>query len=289
MKKCILSCIAILLSFAILFCFTQKNRWNIVSEQELITIRKKLEKLNPQEKKDFSYFINRLIALDSFAYTLVESKPMSVGVVALEDQEQPLTENQKALKRGYFVWKKYQTLFLGKRFLWIDYPFLRENRLEIALIFPALYKSIIHKHLNDFHHVLKDNQTTDQIFQILTSPEDKRFYPLIDRTYLFGILLGFGKDNSILYEEHTLQPHRSVITNQRLSNQPLPTFHQEKPYPWAILSPNFACDPKSLETKELKKIYSRAKKIVFWTYFLRNRLEVSLALFAKESLCQNTL
>ena len=48
--------------------------------------------------------------------------------------------------------------------------------------------------------------------------------------------------------------------------------------PEAKLSPDFACDPTTEETQQLKKHYKEACRIVRWTYFFRNNLEVTLAL-----------
>jgi len=45
-----------------------------------------------------------------------------------------------------------------------------------------------------------------------------------------------------------------------------------------ILSPSFACDPTTEETQQLKKHYKEAGRIIRWTYFFRNNLEVTLAL-----------
>ena len=54
-------------------------------------------------------------------------------------------------------------------------------------------------------------------------------------------------------------------------------------WPWlrTQIGPDFACDPKTEETIFLKNHYKKAKKIVYWTYFGRNTLEVTLALLGK--------
>jgi hypothetical protein len=65
------------------------------------------------------------------------------------------------------------------------------------------------------------------------------------------------------------------------AHAPLQMFSNEWPWPGRLLSPDFGCDPSTGETQHLKKHYKKAQKIVRWTYFFRNKLEVTLALLVQ--------
>ncbi|MBU6446719.1 MAG: hypothetical protein KGQ49_04905, partial [Verrucomicrobia bacterium] len=58
-------------------------------------------------------------------------------------------------------------------------------------------------------------------------------------------------------------------------------FSNEWPRPGTLLGPDFACDPTTDETLQLKTHYNKARKIVRWSYFCRNNLEVTLALLER--------
>lgn len=268
------------------FLVCERNRYNIVSHEELLAIREKLKVLSPQEKQDLSFFIDQIIFFDQYPYTLVDYKPMSICNVALEDEEDASGFSREALKRpkyqtlkrGYLVWKKYQSLFPRKKHILIDYPFLEKGKKEIALICPKLCMSIIHKYLDDFQKILEKPCTSEEVFWILTHPEHNNFYTIIDNTHLVGILLGFGRNNAYLYEQHQGTASRSDTEHQESRQYTLHLFNNEWPWPGGLLSPNFVCDPTTKETQQLKKHYKKARRIVRSTYFFRNRLEVTLAL-----------
>jgi hypothetical protein len=268
------------------FLVCERNRYNVVSHEELLAIRQKLKVLSPQEKQDLSFFIDQIISFDQYPYTLVDYKPMSICNIALEDTEDVSDFSREALKRskyqilkrGYLVWEKYQSLFPRKKHILIDYPFLEKGKKEIALIYSKLCMSTIHKYLDDFQKILEKRYTSEEVFWILTHPEHNDFYIIIDNVHLVGILLGFGRNNAYLYEQHLGTSSRSDTKNQQPKRYPVHLFSNEWPWPGRLLAPNFVCDPTTKETQQLKKHYKKARRIVCSTYFFRNRLEVTLAL-----------
>jgi hypothetical protein len=132
--------------------------------------------------------------------------------------------------------------------------------------------------LDDFREILGKPCTSEEVFWILTHPDHSDFYTIIDHNRLFGILLGFGRNNACLYEQSREASRSNFTAHQRLEHDPLEGFNDEWPWPGRLLSPCFVCDPTTEETKHLKKHYKEASTIVLWTYFLRNKLEVTLAL-----------
>lgn len=276
----------VLVIAGIAFLLRERNCYNVVSHAELLTIREKLKILSPQEKKDLTFFIDQVISFDQYPYTLVGYKPMSISNVIIEDTEDLLTFCREAfktarhqtLKRGYLVWKKYQSLFSRNKHILIDYPFLGKGRREIALICPKVCMATIQEHLADFREILGKPCTSEEVFSILTHPEHRDFYTIIDHTRLVGILFGFGRNNACLYEQYRGGTSRSVMGHQWTEQGPVQMFSTEWFWPGALLSPDFACDPATEETRLLKRHYKKARRIIHWTYFLRNNLEVTLAL-----------
>lgn len=287
-KKVVLICTLLFIS-CLVFVVCERNRYNIVSLEELLTIREKLKILSPQEKQDLAFFIGEAISFDQYPYTLVDYKPMSITNVIIEDTEDLLDSCREAFKRpshqtsmrGYLVWEKYQSLFPRTKHILIDYSFLGKGRKEIALICPKLCKAVIQQHLDDFREILGKPCTSEEVLRILIYPDDGDFYTIIDNTRLVGILLGFGRNNACLYEQYRGGPSRSVMSYSNSEQAPLQMFSNEWPWPGALLSPDFGCDPTTRETQQLKKHYKKARSIVRWTYFLRNKLEVTLALLVQ--------
>jgi len=80
---------------AVLVC--ERNRYNMISHEELLTIREKLKVLSPQEKQDLAFFIGEAISFDQYPYTLVGYKPMSISIVVVEDTEDLLADCREAI------------------------------------------------------------------------------------------------------------------------------------------------------------------------------------------------
>lgn len=283
-RVALLTCGLFVLS-GLIFGVYERNRYNIVSYKELLAIREKLKVLSQQEREDLAFFIGETALFDQYPYTLVGYKPMSISTVIVDDteglpqfREVSKRPRHQRLRRGYLVWEKYQSIFSREKHLFVNYSFLGKGRKEIALIYPKLCMTTIRENLNDFREVLRRPCTSEEVFWILTHPEHNDFYTLIDHTRLMGILLGFGRNNACLYEQYRGGASRSDTGHRGSEKDPLQMFSDQWPWPGMQLSPDFACDPKLEETQRLKKHYKQAHKIVYWTYFFRNPLEVTLAL-----------
>ena len=205
----------------------ERNRYNVVSHAELLTIREKLNVLSLEEKQDLAFFIGQAISFDQYPYTLVDYKPMSITNVIVEDTEDLCASwredlkrpRHQALRRGYLVWEKYQALFPREKHILIDYSFLGKGRREIAVICPKLCMAAIQAHLDDFREILGKPCTSEEVFWILTHPEHNDFYTMIDHTRLVGILLDLEEimptfTNST--EEGRLVPLRRISAQNKI-------------------------------------------------------------------------
>ena len=279
-RKKMFLCIFLAIISCSAFLFYERNQYNIISEEALISVREKLKILTPQEKEDLTVFIDEAILFNQYPYVLVGYKPMSICNVTLnleyldEGCNIPYCE---AKKRGYLVWKKYESIFPQKKIILTDYYLSEsEGEKEMALISLKLCSSKIEEHLADFCEVLGRSCKSSEILEILTHPEHNDFHAIMDRDRLLGILLGFGRNNAYLYEQI-----RSSYKQPSIKD-PLGPLTNEWPYwprKWRL--PGFVCDSTTEETKQLKKHYQKARRIIRWTYFNRDSLEVTLALLTQ--------
>ena len=285
-RKKMFLCIFLAIISCSAFLLYERNRYNIISEEALISVREKLKILTPQEKEDLTVFIDEAILFNQYPYVLVGYKPMSIFIFSL-DLEQldegcdiPFCE---AIKRGYLVWKKYESIFSQKKTILTDYYLSEsEGEKEMALISLKLCSSKIEEHLADFCEVLGRSCKSSEILEILTHPEHNDFHAIVDRDRLLGILLGFGRNNAYLYEQYLPQRRLIWADQQSSAKDPLDFFTNEWPYwprKWRL--PGFVCDSTTEETKQLKKHYQKARRIIRWTYFNRDSLEVTLALLTQ--------
>ncbi len=278
-RKILLLCISLVIS-CLAFLAYERSCYNIVPKEELVSIREKLKILTPQEKEDLTVFIDKAILFCQYPYVLVGYKPMSICNVTLNLEYLDVGCNIpfcEAIKRGYLVWKKYESLFPQKKTILTDYYLSEiEEQKEMALISLKLCSSKIEEHLADFCEVLGRTCKSSEILDILTHPEHNDFHAIMDRDRLLGILLGFGRNNAYLYEQI-----RSSYEKPS-TKDPLGPLTNEWPYwprKWRL--PGFACDSTTEETKQLKKHYQKARRIIRWTYFNRDNLEVTLALLTQ--------
>jgi hypothetical protein len=284
-KKTLFLCGFLFISCSFLLLY-ERNRYNIVSDKELVVIREQLKTLDPQEKKDLAVFIDRAILFDQYPYVLIGYKPMSICNFSLDLEKLDAACNIpfcEAKKRGYLVWKKYAALFPPKKTTLTDYYSDEiEGIREMSLICLNLCSSKIEEHLTDFCEVLGRACKSTEILEIITNPGHNDFRAIVERDRLLGILLGSGRNNAYLYEQHL--PQRRLMLDDPLSSSkdPLTSFTNEWPtWPRKWRLPGFACDPATEETKQLKKHYQEARKIIRWTYFNRDNLEVTLALLVQ--------
>lgn len=278
-KKTALFFLFFLFSISALF-HVDKHRYNLVTNKELEEIHRKLEVLSPEEKGDLAYFINFAITFCEYPYTLVGSKPMSIcdylqfsedlPQILREDYERPRHRKfADRLERGYQVYQKYSNLFPQNNYLISRYHASgSKGVLDVALIHRKMCLDVIQKNLDEFCEVFQKKCSAEEVFEILTHPNDEYFYDIVENHRLLGILLGFGKNNAVLFEQKRYDILKS-FTNE------WPAW----PRKWRL--PGFACDPKTTESQHLKKIYNETRKYIRWTYWNRDDLEVTLALLQK--------
>lgn len=287
-RKIPLLCVAVIFVWVLLIY--EKNQYNSVSNEELVSIREKLKALSSQERRDLTEFFDKALLFEQYPYTLVGYKPMSIfnfpvtSDIGADSQTIGNHTWHQTMQRGYSVWKKYQSLFPQKKNIIVEYRrSKRPGRKEMSLICLKLCKANVKAHLSDFSEVLGRSCNSKEILEILMNPKHVDFHTIMEHERLLGILLGFGKNNAYLYEQRVKSRSLLGLTYQQSwEKYPLASFTNEWPaWPRKWRLPGFACDPDTEETKQLKQHYQKARRIIRWTYFNRDRLEVTLALLSQ--------
>lgn len=149
-------------------------------------------------KTAFAEYITYLFCKQDLGYALIGAKPMSISIEMLP--------NQLALNTPCFPY----TLCNSKDFLfrvWKESP----TTMTIALIHRKMFCKTYETHKSLFHKILGTLSAEDFLHQIATS--EKSFFTIIkDNETLLGILLGFGKKNSLLFARYSeLFPNRPFL------------------------------------------------------------------------------
>lgn len=181
------------------------------SEKELISlsIREKLELIDPSDRLILENFFRRLFKQTPFAFTLFKSKPFSGETIALEYMDHTEVHNLRMLTvlnfKGCKTWQKYAYLFPLNQFdLKIsEYP--AEGLISFVLAYKPLCQEVIQQHLAIFQSYLGEQKTASEIFYALfpSSSKDEKLQQK-GRETCYGILFGFGKLNSELFEKRKI-------------------------------------------------------------------------------------
>jgi hypothetical protein len=163
------------------------------------------------------------------------------------------------------IWKKkYPNVDFGK------YLFLAKSfgsRTRIVLINKEAFRNTVNKNIDLFRKMIHSKVTADSLLEQMKD-EDKKVYDILNgHEALMGILLGFGRHNSLCFEDldemessnNYLMHTKEFISKREKLNKQLKCFRgQEK------LSNierhgqiGFRADHNHPETKELKEKYNK--------------------------------
>lgn len=200
--------------------------------------------------------------------------------------------NLFAYQRGWKVWKKYESLFPLKKFIFIQQePRDCKNTpaplgyTTIILIHKDNFLSIMKKYSSDFKNVLGENFDFHQMLKQIYKSKHLFFESTLKKhSGLLGILLGYGRENAWYYYE--LDKLRSkTLKNPSLRREfeaaqekfiPFPLRRPNFDLEYPIYLPMFMCLPQSNETKELEKKYIKQRKEISNNYQTGDFLEITL-------------
>lgn len=267
-------------------------------------------RMTKKDKKRLDYFFRDVCFLNTWAYTLLGSKPISINhytkpliafcrasnFIAADFYRSPflpsfhelcyiLNPVQLKIKWGLKTLEKYIHLFPNSRFALLSGESTHKDSVWFALVNKSRLSDIINLHLDEFQGIFRElNMTPDELY---ANGNLKLFLDSLHDDRLIGIVLGYGRNNSAQYQkfrEINAQEWPMVSMWADEDKQ-----HEEKIYeknlsfqPWDLSDlfyPYCACDPKSEETNQLKQTYRGEREKIVKYYEKKDVVEATLSLF----------
>ena len=244
-----------------------------------------------KDRKRLAGLMQKLFAENSFAYTILGSKPVSWETyrnsLPLSNWARfydSFSEHNRTLRSGWKTWEKYQRLFPSAH-LWAESPKCYPGLISILIVNKDRFNDVVYINKRDFQEVLC--REIEDGFQLIREAKN---HSLINEVLeghqgLIGIVLGYGRDNSWQFlegcknrtpigwvwgEEDDSFVEESIRSDITLTDYYLSLYS----------CPSFAGDPNSAESLALKIEYISTKQKVMDYYKNKDFLEATLSLLA---------
>lgn len=163
-----------------------------------ISCTQKPPKLIPvQNLEKLAAFFELVIKDYDFGYTLFGNKPCSIVGYRVDNLYKNSSIEAVILEEGWAQWCRYKHLFPSPNFVLkqiIDTE--SETVREILIINKSATLNILKAHLSTFHDILNYPYQAEELLSKMI--EDENFLKeLMNRSEILGILLGYGKINSV--------------------------------------------------------------------------------------------
>jgi hypothetical protein len=285
-----------IISFILVILFITVFSWKYVKSRE--TSLQYLDQsgiahtlyLSVKDKENLFGLMQKLFAEDSFAYTILGSKPVS-----WESYQRPFpfsgwrnfydsfSERNCTIRSGWKTWEKYRHLFPSAQ-LWAESPKCHFGSISILIINEDQFNIIVNSNKKDFQEALR-REIVDGI-QLLKEAKNRSLMNevLEGHQALMGMVLGYGRDNSWKFFEGC----KNRVPIDRIWEDAFYLFPDELPpgisltdfYLSRCSCPSFAGDPNSQESLDLKADYLLTKQRVLNYYKDKDFLEATLSLLA---------
>lgn len=255
---------------------------------------------NKKEQNYLELFLQTFFLEDDFSYTLFGEKPMSFSGFMksspiLTEKIYYLLPTIKHLshRKAAETFKKYRK-YINKDYIFI----FNENSTETYIFFihRNAFLTAIDNNLDVFLNELGENFTPESFLKEILE-EKKPLLEIIHRHEgILGILLGYGRHNSLLfqrkadilgrcwgYSQNTKASNNNIslystIEELNYLDKKLGFFSEESEYcPLIPIAPlNFCSDNDFPETKKLKEKYTFLRRKINETYANSNPFELIL-------------
>lgn len=242
-----------------------------------------------QDKEKLLALMQKLFAEDSFAYTILGTKPISWATYqnpfplsSWEDFFSSFSNENHIFRDGWKTWKKYSHLFPS--LLWTESSEYRPGYISILLVNEEQFKIIVDTYKKDFEEVIQKKFTNG--LQLLEEAKSRSLMHNVLKGHqaLIGIVLGYGRNNSWKFLEvscRNRKPLGCVWEEDFSFADELPEGMSLTEYYLSHCScPSFSGDPNSEESLALKSEYLLTKQKVLDYYKDKDFLEATLSLLA---------
>jgi hypothetical protein len=254
-----------------------------------------LSQMSQEDRYYLSVFLCTILFYDDFSYLLFGSKPIAYASfdkpVSFRFSYGRVFESDLELSRGFNVFEKNKHLFLSDN---IAVRFYEDNELlEILMINKKNLLKMLEVHINDFKLVLGPEVSIESLYAKITAQENLA-QVVNNHDALFGILLGYGRNNAWLFhrkstifrELNTFNPpkkRKAFLEKEWAKVAQKMTFFSEESCgeKYTLKTPrlpllHFMADPSSLETKQLKAQYRKEREEMKKLFAKQGWLEATL-------------
>lgn len=239
--------------------------------------------VQPEDRPFLEFFLRSLVFKDHFGYVLFAEKPMgffACGKIELVFEQcliELLDHKQSTLRKGLEIFDRtYSKSPIGKNFIVLK---TEDKRREMVfLINRKAFLKTVSQHLREFKKILGNDITGEVLLSKMVREKDV-LRCLNHHEGLFGILLGYGKNNAFLFHRRKELHKKTIIpfSAERIDEK-LQGIDHSKPSPLRILRlPAFVADVSTQETKLLKKLYREQRKKVALAYQNGDFLQLTLS------------
>lgn len=223
-------------------------------------------------------FFRDLLLNEGFAFTLFGEKPMSVN-----EYDQDNFELFCKISQGYQVWKRYAARLSNSNYIFVFYENTNQKLLEIMLINKRAVRKVIKKNWDLFLEVAGEKTSPDDFISLFIEKGSLWNTALKERDDLIGILLGYGRLNSELFQKKSelgqrkagvrkirTVPSAGYATTEEELRALVTTLRPFEKHRRGSLNymnlPGFLADSNSQETRDLKHQYTHQRKQIIETF-----------------------
>lgn len=232
----------------------------------------KLSRIPEEDRARIEKLLSYLVWEETFAYVLFGNKPMAVcdqdkirSPYYLEIDPSPSYE----LESLWETWKKYAHLFPMSEFIFLTEG--NDKYFEVYLLNKSNCLKVIENNLVLFQEKTGCNFNTVEMFDYIVTNSGNDIYKnsLNKSQGLYGILLGFGKENSIGFENYfCINKSRGPLppeTGQHID-------HEDPILPHIPFFASFSAE----ETQNLVTDYRRQRQEILKIYSNKDFLETTI-------------
>lgn len=256
---------------------------NVFGTDPLKTTHKKLSK---KETVYLESFFKDLVCFEGLGYTLFFDKPICLSGYFKREPKGNIVKGgyNPLFKLGWYTWKKNEHLFPHPNFIIFsekieteelkNYEKQSRQKIELYSIFIINKKNLLfalEKNRDLFQKELGANFSSFELVQKIES-ERSLLKSINFNEGLLGILLGYGRESSLLYQEREV-----ACKNQKPKDYFLIPIEIESKKPDCFIEPlRFVGDPHSKEVKEIMKQNAVEQEALCHIYSQHHFLEVSI-------------
>jgi hypothetical protein len=226
------------------------------------------QEIPPKDIKSIERFFKYIIFQTTAPFTLFGDKPITL--INFNTEVKPLyfieASYSAVIIKDFKIWKSYESK-CSKNFAFKEE--VEKDSYSIILINKKNCLATIESNLELFHEILDTKLTAEEILDRICNSRVFSQDVLQSHQGLLGILLGYGKNNSMAFHD--------IYTEQRLFYKPLQFFNNEPHDPLLLFSmPDFVAIENDLETQTLKESYIKTRKQITALYRKGELLEAAL-------------